>query len=215
MRAALLTRYGDVDALEIREIEARRAGSGQAPHRRLEPERSRLKLIGGGLGLVPPQARPSSASTRRARWWAPGVTGLGSATRSSGGCVTGGRVRHHSGCLLARSRKAPLVDAAAIRWWRDRAQLIQEAVRPSQGLRPGDRCARGVGVVMSAALGARVIAGVRAAALRGPALGADVVALDDRRRWAAAPLDGIADTVGGETVLRLLQLAPMGCWGPC
>jgi hypothetical protein len=68
---------------------------------------------------------------------------------------------------------------------------------------------------MSAALGARVIAGVRAAALRGPALGADVVALDDRRRWAAAPLDGIADTVGGETVLRLLQLAPMGCWGPC
>ena len=62
-------------------------------------------------------------------------------------------------------------------------------------------------------LGVRVIAGVRARQLQeARALGvADVVAIDDEGAIAAlAPVDGVADTVGGETAVRLLAKVKAG-----
>ncbi len=92
------------------------------------------------------------------------------------------------------------------------AQLIEKGVQPKAGevvLVTG-----AVGSVGRAAVfvakqhGAKVIAGVRARQrAEGQLLGADaVVALDDDQEVSALPeLDAIADTVGGDTIVKLLS----------
>jgi NADPH:quinone reductase-like Zn-dependent oxidoreductase len=101
------------------------------------------------------------------------------------------------------------------------AQLVEEAVNP----RPADLLlvtgAMGsvgrVAVFVARARGAKVYAGVRGAQKGAAAqLGADaVVALDDAAALAQLPpLDGIADTVGGDTTQKLLEkLKPGGTIG--
>jgi NADPH:quinone reductase-like Zn-dependent oxidoreductase len=91
------------------------------------------------------------------------------------------------------------------------AQLAEEAVDARAGERILVTGATGsvgrVAVFAAKARGAVVYAGVRAKrAAAAAALGADaVVALDDDAAIAALPaLDGIADTVGGETTQKLL-----------
>jgi NADPH:quinone reductase-like Zn-dependent oxidoreductase len=101
------------------------------------------------------------------------------------------------------------------------AQLIEEAVRPKQGdtvLVTG--ALGGVGraaVHVAKQHGARVFAGVRAGhKAEAAGLGADrVVAIDDEAELAGLPLfDAIADTVGHETIARLLgRLRPGGTLG--
>jgi NADPH:quinone reductase-like Zn-dependent oxidoreductase len=101
------------------------------------------------------------------------------------------------------------------------AQLIEEAVRPRKGdavLVTG--ALGGVGrtaVHVAKQHGARVIAGVRTGQKAEAAgLGADqVVAIDDDDELARLPpLDAIADTVGHETIAKLLDhLKPGGTLG--
>jgi NADPH:quinone reductase-like Zn-dependent oxidoreductase len=99
-------------------------------------------------------------------------------------------------------------------------QLIEEAVRP----RPGEvvLVTGAVGSVGRAAVfaarthGAEVIAGVRARQREEAGqLGVDVVALDDEAELQRLPpLDAIADTVGGETLQRLIgKVKPGGTLG--
>ena len=115
-----------------------------------------------------------------------------------------------------------LVDAAALPLvLLTGAQLIEEAVRSQRGdvvLVTGATGSVGRAAVFAAkARGAKVWAGVRrsqkAAAAR---LGADgVVALDDDAGIdELPPLDGVADTVGGPTIAKLLgKMKPGGTIG--
>jgi NADPH:quinone reductase-like Zn-dependent oxidoreductase len=91
------------------------------------------------------------------------------------------------------------------------AQLIEEATRPGKGERVlVTGAVGGVGraaVHAAKKLGARVIAGVRAKQRdEAQRLGAEqVVALDDDAAIAGLPqLDAVADTVGGETIAKLI-----------
>lgn len=98
------------------------------------------------------------------------------------------------------------------------AQLIEEATDARAGetiLVTGATGGVGrVAVFVAKARGATVLAGVRGSHRRdAERLGADaVVALDDEDEVAALPaLDGIADTVGGQTIQKLLgKLRPGG-----
>ena len=118
--------------------------------------------------------------------------------------------------------KMDLVDAAALPLaLLTGAQLIEEAMRA----RPGDVLlvtgALGsvgrVAVFVAKSHGATVWAGVRGTQKKAAeTLGADgIVALDSDSEIAALPaLDGIADTVGGETITKLLsKLKPGGTLG--
>ena len=100
-------------------------------------------------------------------------------------------------------------------------QLIEEAVTPASGqtvLVTGAVGGVGRAAVYAARLrGARVLAGVRTRQ-RSEALSleaAGVVAIDDPNELASLPmLDAIADTVGGETIARLLaKVKPAGVIG--
>jgi NADPH:quinone reductase-like Zn-dependent oxidoreductase len=229
VRAALLTRYGDVDALEIREVEEPRPGPGQVKLRIAASSLNALdsKLLGGGLQAWFPLKLPAilgfDASGEVVELGA-GVSGFGVGDRVFG------QVRHGLAefataavAVLARVPEGlSLVDAAAVPVVAETgAQLIEEAVKPSPGARVLVTGAVGsvgrVAVHVARARGVRVIAGVRARQLPDArALGADdVVALDDAAALERLPaLDGIADTVGGETVLRLLpKLGPEGVLG--
>jgi NADPH:quinone reductase-like Zn-dependent oxidoreductase len=105
-----------------------------------------------------------------------------------------------------------LVDAAALPLVvLTGAELIEEATQPRRGdvvLVTG--AVGGVGrtaVYAAKRLGVRVLAGVRARQKsEARALEADeVVAIDDEKEIASLPqLDAIADTVGGETIARLI-----------
>ena len=111
-----------------------------------------------------------------------------------------------------------LVDAAALPLvLLTGAQLIEEAVQAREGqvvLVTGATGSVGrVAVFVAKARGATTYAGVRAKYKAEAAkLGADrVVILDDDREIAALPpLDGIADTVGGETTQKLLPKVKAG-----
>lgn len=219
MRAAVLTRYGEVDALELRDVAEPRPGPGEVKIRIAASSLNALdlKLIGGALKAWFPLELPAilgfDASGEVVELGA-GVSGLGTGDRVFG-LVRHGQAEVATAPVAALARVPqglPLVEAAAIPLVAlTGAQLVEEAVKPKRGARILVTGAVGgvgrVAVHSARRLGARVIAGVRGRQLpEARALGAeDVVALDD----AAAverlpPLDGIADTVGGETLVRLL-----------
>jgi len=95
-------------------------------------------------------------------------------------------------------------------------QLIEEAVRPRSGevvLVTGAVGSVGRAAVFAArTLGARVFAGVRRLQQEEAAkLNVEVVALDDDSAIARLPqLDSIADTVGGQTIQKLLGKVKTG-----
>ncbi len=229
MRAAVLTRYGDVDGLELRDVDEPRPRPGEVKLRVAASSLNALdvKLVTGSLQAWFPLKLPAILgfdASGEVVELGEGVSGL------TVGDPVFGQVRHGQAELatvkaaaLARVPEGlSLVDAAAIPVVAlTGAQLIEEAVRPKPGARILVTGAVGsvgrVAVHVARTLGARVIAGVRARQLaEARTLGAeDVVALDDATAVERLPtLDAIADTVGGETVARLFpRLAPGGVLG--
>ena len=229
MRAAVLSRYGDVEGLEIRDVPEPSAGPGKLKVRvaasSLNP--LDLKLLSGSLKAWFPLELPAILGFDAAGEvveLGPGVSGF------RVGDKVLGQIRHVQAELAIATpeqiAKVPpglsVVDAAALPVVAlTGTQLLEEAVAP----------ATGDVVLVTGALGSvgryavhaarrrkiRVIAGVRRRQLtEAAALGADqVVALDDADAVTALPrLQGIADTVGGTTVAALLpKLAPGGRLG--
>jgi len=225
MKAAVLTRYGDVDALELREVQEPSPKAGEV---KLHVAASSLnaldlKILSGAVKEWFPQKFPSilgfDASGEVVELGS-GVSGLSIGDRVFG------QVRHAlaeyatvQATSLARIPPGlELVDAAAIPVvGLTGAQLI-EAIQPGQGDRVLVTGALGsvgrVAVHVARKAGARVVAGVRGErAKEARSLEADeVLALDDPAAVErVALLAGIADTVGGETTRRLLpRLRPGG-----
>jgi len=225
MRAAVLTRYGDVDALEVRTVDEPRPKAGEVKIRVAAASLNALDLkqLSGAVKSYFPVTFPAilgfDASGQVAELGA-GVSGL------AVGDPVFGQVRHGlaelataPASVLARAPpEISLVDSAAVPVVAlTGAQLVEEAIQP----KPRDRVlvtgALGsvgrVAVHVARARGARVIAGVRAVRLaEAGRLGVDeVVALDDPAAIERlAPVDAIADTVGGPTVLQLVPRLRQG-----
>ena len=229
MRAAVLSRYGNVDGLELRDIPEPRVGPGKLTVRIAAASLNALdvKLVSGALRAWFPLELPAILgfdASGEVVELGPGVSGF-----RVGDAVLG-QIRHGLAELALATpeqiAKVPpglsVVDAAALPTVAlTGTQLLEEAVAAA----PGEV------VLVTGALGAvgryavhaarkrkvRVIAGVRRRQLsEAAALGTyGVVALDDPASVAGLPpLDGIADTVGGETVAALLaKLAPGGRLG--
>jgi NADPH:quinone reductase-like Zn-dependent oxidoreductase len=226
MRAIVLPEYGPASALQLRtlpdptpgpnEIVVRMAGASINP--------IDWKQRGGAYHQYMPLQLPAVLGRDASGTVAAvgsGVTAFAVGDRVLGR-VMGGYAELVVAPVAAWARLPPkldLADAGALPLvLLTGAQLGEEAV----DARPGETilvtgATGGVGRVAlytAKARGAKVYAGVRgkqrAAALK---LGADgVVALDDDAEIAKLPtLDGIADTVGGETMQKLLaKLAPGG-----
>jgi NADPH:quinone reductase-like Zn-dependent oxidoreductase len=229
MRAAVLSRYGDVEELEIREVPEPSVGPGKLKVRVAASSLNALdlKLLDGSLKAWFPLELPAILgfdASGEVLELGPGVSGF------RVGDMVLGQIRHGQAELALANpeeiTKVPaglsVVDAAALPTVAlTGTQLLEEAVAPA----PGDL------VLVTGAVGAvgryavhaarqrkvRVIAGVRKTQLSAAAtLGAErVVAIDDPASVAGLPqLQGIADTVGGETVVALLpKLAPGGRLG--
>jgi len=219
MKAILLTAYGDVDRLQLRDVAEPTVGPNEIKVRMAGASINPIdwKLRSGAYHAYMPLPLPAilgrdASGTVLAV--GPGVTGF------AVGAQVMGRVNATYAELVVGPTEAwtalpagmDLVDAGAYPLvLLTGAQLIEDAVRPSRGaevLVTGATGSTGrVAVFAAKAAGARVLAGVRAKH-RGEAasLGADqVVALDDEADVARLPaLDAIADTVGGETTQRLL-----------
>ena len=219
MRAAVLTRYGDVDALELRDVEDPRPKDGEIKLRVVAAGLNALdlKILSGAVKAWFPQKLPSILGFE-----ASGVVaelGAGVSGFTVGDRVFG-QVRHSfaeeataPATALARTPgDVPPIEAAAIPVvGLTGAQLIEEAVQPKPGARVLVTGALGsvgrVAVHVARQLRARVIAGVRGRrASEAAELGADeVLALDDPAAIERlAPVDAIADTVGGEVIGQLL-----------
>jgi NADPH:quinone reductase-like Zn-dependent oxidoreductase len=228
MRAAVLTRYGNVEGLEVRNIDEPRAGAGEVKLRIAASSLNAmdLKLVTGVLKDWFPLQLPAVLgfdASGEVVELGPGASGfrVGDAVF---GQVRHGLAEYATGPVGVLARIPPglsPVDAAALPVVALTGAQLVEAINPKPGARLLVTGAVGsvgrVAVYLARARGARVIAGVRGRQLReAGALGADeVVALDDAAAVERLPaLDAIADTVAGETVARLLpKLAPGGVLG--
>ncbi len=229
MRAAVLTRYGDVDALELRDVPEPQPGRGSV----------KLRIAASSLNPIDWKIR-SGATKDWFKTEFPTILGYDAAGEvvELGAEVSGFAIGDKVLGLIRQAQaefatatveslaKLPsglsLVDAAALPVaGLTGTQLIEEAVAP----KPGDvvlvtgavgsvgRCA----VHAAKKLGARVLAGVRKSQVAAAsALGvAGVVALDDADAVGGLPLlQGVADTVGGSTLTPVLRrIAPGGTLG--
>jgi NADPH:quinone reductase-like Zn-dependent oxidoreductase len=229
MKAMVLLGYGGVEQFELREIAEPEPGPGEVKVRVVATSVNPIdwKLRSGAAKAMMPLEFPAVLGrdvSGEVVEVGPGVTALVPGDR-----VLGLVQRSYAEKLVARAdafaRLPPgldLCDAAALPLVvLTGAQLVEEAVRPRRGdtlLVAG--AVGGVGrtaVYAAKRLGARVIAGVRASQRADAAsLGADeVVAIDDDAEIARLPqLDAIADTVGHETIAKLLaHLKPGGTLG--
>jgi NADPH:quinone reductase-like Zn-dependent oxidoreductase len=224
VRAVVVTGYGGVEKLELQEVSEPQAGPGAV----------KVRIAATSVNPIDLKLR-SGAYRQRTPLDFPAILGRD----ASGEVVATGpgasRFRVGTKVLgLVREAYAQYVVALEDAWAElprsmnpsDAAalplagltgvQLIEEAVRP----RPGEvvLITGAVGSVGRAAVfaartrGAEVVAGVRSrqkeAARR---LGVDVVALDDEGELKRLPrVDAIADTVGGETLQRLLSKVKPG-----
>jgi NADPH:quinone reductase-like Zn-dependent oxidoreductase len=225
MRAAVLTRYGDVNGLEVRDMPEPAVGPGKVKIRIAASSLNALdvKLVSGALKAWFPLELPAILGFDASGE----VVELGSGVSGFRvGDTVLGQIRHGQAELALATpeqiAKVPpglsVVDAAALPVVAlTGTQLIEEALAPA----PGDL------VLVTGALGSvgrwavhaalqrkvRVIAGVRKRQLtEAAALGVErVVALDDPAAIAGLPqLQGIADTVSGETVAALLPKLAQG-----
>jgi NADPH:quinone reductase-like Zn-dependent oxidoreductase len=218
MRAILLTDYGDVDKLELREVPEPEAGPGEI----------KVRLAASSVNPVDWKLR-SGAYRQRSPLKLPAILGRDAAGEvvavgkgvglfKVGAKVLGLVNRAYAEFVVDKEDtwaelppSMDIVDAAALPLVvLTGAQLIEEAVRPRPGtvvLITGAVGSVGRAAVFAAGLhGAEVIAGVRQKQKDEAAkLNVDVVALDDDAETARLPrLDSIADTVGGETLQKLL-----------
>ncbi len=219
MRAVVLSAYGDVNKLEIKdvpdpkvaptEIKVRMAGASINP--------VDWKLRSGALQALMPLALPAILGRDASGdviEVGPGVTDF-----KVGDRVMGLVMGAYAELVVAPAdawtevpSKMDVVDASALPLvLLTGAQLVEEGVRPRKGdlvLVTGAVGSVGRAAVFAAkAAGAKVWAGVRASQKAEAAkLGVDgVVALDSDTEIAAlGMLDGIADTIGGATLAKLL-----------
>ncbi len=224
MRAVVLTAYGDVDRLELREVPDPRPADGEI----------KIRMVGASVNPVDWKQRSGALKTYMpldlpailGRDAAGEVVELGpGVTRYRVGARVMGRVGRTyaeqvvgpldawaevpAGMDLADAGALPLVLLTG-------AQLIEEAVNP----RPGDKLlvtgALGsvgrIAVHVAKARGAQVYAGVRAhQRAEAEKLGvAGVVALDGPAGSALPELDALADTIGGEVTQKLLPAIKTG-----
>ncbi len=219
MHAVVLTAYGDVDKLELRELPNPHAG----------PDEIVVRMAGASINPVDWKMR-SGAAKERFPVHFPGVLGrdasgevaeIGSGVtrfavgdRVLGFVNGGGYAELVAGPAEAWAKIPPgldVADAGALPLiLLTGAQLIEHAVKPGRGsvlLVTGATGSVGrVAVYAAKTRGAIVWAGVRTSQ-RAEAVKLDVdgvVALDDDADIAKLPtLDAIADTVGGDTIKKL------------
>jgi NADPH:quinone reductase-like Zn-dependent oxidoreductase len=220
MRAVVLTAYGDIDKLELREV----------PDPHADDNAIVVRVAGASINPVDWKMRSGEARERFPVTF-PGILGRD----ASGTVVEVGKGassfrRGDPVFGLVHGGYAELVAAPATQWAKipegldvaeagalplvllTGAQLIEEAVNPTAGevvLITGAMGSVGRVAVHAAKMrGARVWAGVRGSQRSGATkLGVDgVVALDNERDIEKLPtLDSIADTVGGDTIKRLYR----------
>jgi NADPH:quinone reductase-like Zn-dependent oxidoreductase len=226
MRAVLLTGYGDVDKLELREVPEPRAGPGEVKVRlaasSVNPIDWKLRRGVYGKTLELPAILGKDASGEVV------AVGQGVGAFRVGARVLGFVSKAYAEYVVdqeAAWAEVPasmdLADAATVPLVAlTGAQLIDEAVRPRPGnvvLITGAVGSVGRAAVFAArSLGAEVVAGVRRRQKEeAMKLNVDVVALDDDAEVGRLPrLDAIADTVGGETIQKLLEkIKPGGTLG--
>ena len=225
MKAVVLPAFGDASQLELRNVSDPSAG----------PNELKVRMAGASLNPVDWKLRSGALQA----WMPlelPAILGRDCAGTvvEVGKEVTGFKVGDRVMGLVNRGY-AELVVAAADAWapvpsnldlvdagalplaLLTGAQLVEEATKPRSGdalLVTGALGSVGrVAVFAAKALGAKVWAGVRGKQKEEAGkLGADaVVALDDESEIAALPeLDCIADTVGGETIKKLLDKVKQG-----
>jgi NADPH:quinone reductase-like Zn-dependent oxidoreductase len=225
MKAVVLTAYGDVDKLELREIPDPKVGPGQIKVRMagasINPVdwKQRSGAIAKYMPLDLPAVLGRDASGEVVEI-GPGVTAFKVGDRVLGR-VTGG----YAELVVAPSEdwaqvppNLDLTDAGALPLvLLTGAQLVEDLINPGQGdqvLVTGAMGSVGrVAVFVAKARGAKVYAGVRAKQRAEAAkLGADVVvALDDDGEIAKLPqLDAIADTVGGDAIKKVYSRVKTG-----
>jgi NADPH:quinone reductase-like Zn-dependent oxidoreductase len=229
MKAIVLTAYGDVDKLELRDL----------PDPHVEHDAIVVRTAAASINPIDWKMRSGAAKDRFPTEF-PAILGRdasGTVVRVGSG-VTSFVVGDHVMGLVHASY-AELVTAPATSWARvprgldlieagalplvllTGAQLIEEAVNPAKRdvvLVTGAIGSVGRAAVYGAkARGARVWAGVRGSQRAEAAkLGVEgIVALDDDQSIAQLPpLDAVADTVNGGTVARLYgKLKPGGTIG--
>jgi len=228
MRAVLLMGYGAVDELELREVPEPVAGPGELKVRLVASSVNPidLKLRSGAMRQSAPLELPAILG-RDASGEVIAV-GAGPSAFQVGAQVLG--LVHHAyaeyvvdkeDAWAERPASLDPVDAAALPLVvLTGTQLIEEAVRPRPGeivLVTGAVGSVGRAAVFAArASGAEVVAGVRRVQKEEASeLKVDVVALDDDAELERLPrVDAIADTVGGETIQKLLgKVKPGGTIG--
>ncbi len=226
MKAIVLNGYGGVDQLALREVSEPTVGPGEI----------KVRMAGASINPIDWKLR-SGAFRARVPLDLPAILGRDCSGEivELGAGVTRFRLGDRVAGLVAHAY-AELVVAPASAWARipdameladagalplillTGAQLVEEALRPSRGDRILVTGALGsvgrTAVFVAKTLGATVWAGVRdAQRRRAYHLGADsVVGLSDAEDIDRLPeLDGIADTVGGATLLRVIgRLKPGG-----
>jgi NADPH:quinone reductase-like Zn-dependent oxidoreductase len=224
MHAIVVTGYGDVDKLEIRNVPEPSAGPGEV---KVRVTASSVNPIDWKLrsGMYR-QTRPLEFPAILGRDASGEVVAVGTGVRTIrvGEKVLGLVNRAYAEYVVDKEEawaEVPAsmdpIDAAALPLVTlTGTQLIEEAVRPRSGevvLVTGAVGSVGRSAVLAArTLGARVLAGVRRLQQEEAAkLNVDVVALDDDSAIARLPqLDSIADTVGGQTIQKLLGKVKTG-----
>jgi NADPH:quinone reductase-like Zn-dependent oxidoreductase len=225
MKAVLLTEYGSVEGLKLRDVPDPEPG----------PNEIKVRIAGASVNPIDWKIRTGSAQKRMPMELpailgrdvsgtvvaiGPGVTTLSVGTRVMGNVPNGyaEMVVAPASLWIEVPPKIDLVDAGAYPLvLLTGAQLVEDAAQVREGdvvLVTGAIGSVGrVAVFVAKQRGARVLAGVRtdqkAAAAK---LGADgVFGIDDDRDIERIPqLDAIADTVGGETAMKLVAKVKTG-----
>jgi NADPH:quinone reductase-like Zn-dependent oxidoreductase len=224
MRAVLLMGYGGVDELELRDVPEPVAGPGEIKVRLVASSVNPIdvKLRSGAMRQWSPLDLPAILG-RDASGEVVAV-GAGSSAFRVGAQVLGLVHRAYAEYVVDKEdawaeRPASLdpVDAGALPLVAlTGTQLIEEAVRPRPGevvLVTGALGSVGRAAMFAArASGAEVVAGVRRRQKEEASkLNVDVVALDDDAELERLPrVDAIADTIGGQTIQKLLSKVKPG-----
>ena len=226
MKAVVLTAYGDVTKLELKDIPDPNVGPNEVKVRMAGASINPVdwKLRSGALRAIMPLALPTilgKDASGEVVELAAGITQFKVGDRVMG-LVNGAYADFVVAAVDAWAlvpTKMDLVDASALPLvLLTGAQLVEEGVRPRGGdviLVTGAVGSVGRAAVFAAkAAGAKVWAGVRGKQKAEAAkLGADgVVALDSDAEIATLPmLDGIADTIGGPSLAKLFgKMKPGG-----
>jgi NADPH:quinone reductase-like Zn-dependent oxidoreductase len=225
MRAIVITGYGGVEHLEVRDVPEPKVASADLKIRLAATSINPVdwKIRRGDLKQYMPVQLPFIPG-----WDSSGeVVEVGTAVKSFqvGDRVMGSVERSYAERVVASvdawarvPSSLDLRDAAALPLiGLTGVQLMEEAVRPQAGqivLVTGAVGAVGRAAVFAGkAMGARIWAGVRGRQKKeAEALGVEgVVAIDDEAEWQRIPeLDALADTVGGATTGKLLSKVKHG-----